>query len=165
MKRFAAILLIFALLLSGCSVFGSRIKEPVTFYYVQSSYQYGSDSPVIVTETREASGRMHDLPYLIRLYLTGPLEDDRESPFPRSVTLVSVGRTEDTVEITLSDSAGSLSDAQYSLACACLSLTCINITGAENVRISSADRSITLSASDLMLTDQIAEIQSVEETQ
>lgn len=164
MKRFAAVLLTLALLLSGCSVFGSRIEEPVTFYYVQTAYQYGSETPVIVTESREASGRMHDLPYLIRLYLTGPLEEGSESPLPRNVTLLSVGQTENTIEITLSDSAGELTDAEYTLACACLSLTCISITGAENVRISSADRTLTLSDADLMLIDQISQPEIVEET-
>ena len=39
MKKVSVVLICICYLLSGCSMFGSYMKEPVTFYYVQKDYQ------------------------------------------------------------------------------------------------------------------------------
>ena len=67
LKRLLACLLILCLFLSGCSVMGERIKEPVIFYYVCKNYQKDMNQ-VISAEIREAAGHREDLPYLLALY-------------------------------------------------------------------------------------------------
>ena len=51
---------------------------------------------------------------------------------------------EDIIHIQLSSLDDALSDADFSLAGACLALTCFGLTDAETVTVSSADRSVSL---------------------
>ena len=51
--------------------------------------------------------------------------------------------------------SGLLSDAEFSLACACLSMTCMELVNAEKVTIVSGSRSLTLSRDNLLLNDTI----------
>jgi len=51
MNKLICFLLCFCFLLTGCSVSGERIKEPVKFYYVRENYQKDME-PVIASEVR-----------------------------------------------------------------------------------------------------------------
>lgn len=155
MKRCSVILLALSLFLSGCGILGERIKEPVTFYYLQSEFQYGSKGNIVVPEEREASGHRNDLLYLMKLYLMGPAGEELRSPLPRGTQILSAKQKDDHITISVSDTAKTLSDVEFSLACACLSMTCLDMTEAENVTIISGERSITLSYDSLMLYDAI----------
>lgn len=163
MKRVICLILLFSLILSGCSLFGERIKEPVTFYYVRAEYPYNTTDSILSYEEREASGHREDLSYLLALYLIGPTGDDLISPIPKGTRIYSVEYEEDAVFLNLSDTAATLTDSGFSIACACLSLTCIGLTGAENVTITSGDRTVTMSADTLMLYDITTETQATEE--
>ena len=57
------------------------------------------------------------------------------------------------ISLVLTDTLETLSDADYSLACACLTLTCLNITGGEKVTITSGSRSVTMTRNTLTLFD------------
>jgi len=46
-----------------------------------------------------------------------------------------------------------MTDAQFILACSCLTMTCLELTDAEHVTINSGDRSVTMSKSTLLLHD------------
>lgn len=148
MKKFVSILLV-CLLLTGC---GSRIKEPVTFYYIRTSYQEDMQN-IIATEQREASGHRQDLTYLMALYFMGPASDDLTSPIPRGVSLLHVGIESGVITLELSDTENSMTDSQFSLACACLSLTCFDMTLADSVTVQSGNRSVTMTADNLVLLD------------
>lgn len=148
MKKFIAILLV-CLLLTGC---GSRIKEPVTFYYTRTSYQEDMQN-IIATEERESTGHRQDLTYLMALYFMGPASDDLASPIPRGVSLLHVSMEGGKIILELTDTEKSMTDSQFSLACACLSLTCLNITLADSVTIVSGNRSVTMTAENLVLLD------------
>lgn len=163
MKRILCLILVFSLILSGCSLFGERIKEPVTFYYVRSEYSYNTTDSILASEEREASGHREDLSYLLALYLIGPADDELVSPIPKGTRIYSAEQAEDTVFLTLSDTAATLTDSGFSIACACLSLTCLGLTGAEKVTITSGDRTVTMSADTLMLHDITTETQATEE--
>lgn len=153
MKRFLSFFLLFSLLLSGCAIFGERIKEPVTFYYVRSEYQYFSEDGVIASELREASGHRHDLSYLLKLYLMGPATDDLDSPLPRGAQIHKAEQTTEGIVLHLSNQDTSMSDAEFSLASACLALTCFDLTDAQNITIHSGERTVELDRNTLLLYD------------
>ena len=163
MKRFLSLMLILSLLLSGCGFFGERIREPVTFHYLCNSYQEDLCC-VFVSEEREASGHTDDLSYLLALYLMGPAGEDLRSPLPAG-TRIRADIQEGQILLELSEDAVSLSDPEYSLACACLTLTCLDITEAESVTVSCGDRSRTMTRSTLTLVDDSESTISTEEDQ
>lgn len=150
MKRLYCLVLICCLILSGCSNTGEHIKEPVTFYYVQKNYRKDMDS-VIASEVREASGHKDDLPYLLALYSMGPSDEELKSPLPRNIKIEPQEITEEGLELHLSENVLTLSDADFTLASACLSLTCIELTGVHQVTVVCGDRTITLQKETLML--------------
>lgn len=153
MKRFFCLLLMLCILLSGCGILGERIKEPVTFYYLKSEYQYFTQDGVIASEEREASGHREDLSYLLALYLMGPAEEELISPVPRGTRIFSAEETAQGVVLQLSDTAATMSETEFSLACACLSLTCLDLTNANQVTINSGERTVTMSRETLTLYD------------
>ncbi|MEE0110748.1 MAG: hypothetical protein UEP57_07695 [Oscillospiraceae bacterium] len=153
MKRCFCLFLILCLLLSGCGILGERIKEPVTFYYLRSEYQYGTQDAVISSEEREASGHLEDLSYLLALYLMGPADEELKSPLPHGTNIFSAEQSASVITLRLSDTAKTMTDTEFSLACACLSLTCLDLTDAKSVTIISGDRIVTMSRDTLTLYD------------
>ena len=151
MKRIIAIFLLTALLLTGC---GNRLKEPVTFYYIRAGYEEDM-SAIIGSEQREASGHRDDLDYLLALYLMGPAEEDLSSPLPAGTSVLAAEQDGAVVTLELSDSSDSMTDAQFTLAGSCLTLTCLEITDAEYITINSGSRSVTMDAEGLLLQDLV----------
>ena len=149
MKRVICILLLAVLLFSGCA---NQPKEPVTFYYVRSDFETDM-SAVIASESREASGHLGDLPYLMALYCMGPAEEELHSPLPAGISILSARQEASNVTLQLTDTTELMTDSQFTLACSCLTLTCLDITQAEYVTINSGDRSVTMGAEILVLQD------------
>ena len=136
--------------------FGCRqqMKESVTFYYLNSAYQETMDSP-IVGEEREVAGHRDDLKYLLSFYLMGPISKDLASPLPRSTLLYTVSQEGTGLTIAITNTSALLSDSEFSLACACLSMTCMGLANVENVTIVSGSRSLTISRDNLLLNDTV----------
>lgn len=151
MKRIFCLCLLL-LTLSGCADLSSATKEPVTFYYIRE-HALTDMSPPIGTETREASGHREDLAYLLRLYLLGPTQEDLVTALPQGVLIETVEQEGRGLRLTLSDADSLLTDSEFSLACACLSLTCLDLVPAERVTIRSGSRSVTMSRENLALFD------------
>ncbi len=154
MKRFVCLILLGSMLLSGCNVMQERIKEPVTFYYVRQNYQEDMGE-VIASEVREASGHRYDLPYLLALYSMGPSDKDLISLLPRNVTILPVEHSEDGLVLSLLDEIHALEDADFTLASACLAMTCLELIETEQVTVLCGDRSITINRENLMLSSSI----------
>lgn len=164
MKRLTAWIILLSLFLSGCGMVAERIKDPVIFYYVRSEYQ--SDmGEVIVAEEREASGHMGDISYLLALYLMGPADEQLESPIPPGARIFLTERSPDSVELKMTDTVQTLTDAEYTLACACLSLTCFDIAQVSKVTISSGERTVTMTREMLTLYDNSTHPETTEEPQ
>lgn len=163
MKRSICIVLIIAFLLCGCSLTGERIKEPVTFYYLCSSFQENLCC-VVLSEEREASGHTGDLSYLLALYLMGPANDELRSPLPPDTKILSVQQLGEKLMIELSDMDSKLSDIDFSLAGACLTMTCLDISSAGSVTIKSGSRSVTMDSDSLSLFDSNIEAAHEEAT-
>ena len=151
MKRILCLCLLL-LTLSGCADVNSSTKEPVTFYYIRE-HSLTDMSQAIGTETREASGHREDLAYLLRLYFLGPTQEGLLSPLPQGVLIETVEQEGRGLRLTLSDADSLLTDSEFSLACACLTLTCLDLVPAERVTIRSGSRSVTMSRENLALFD------------
>lgn len=164
MKRLLCLTLIVTFLLAGCSVTGERIKDPVTFYYPKKNFSYGTTGSVIGSEEREASGHQEDMSYLLALYLLGPSDEGLVPTMPGSCWVLSMDQAPNSLTIEFTDTTLSLTDAEYSLACACLSMTCIGITNVERVTIKSGSRSVTMTKDNLTLFDSTTTA-TTEETQ
>lgn len=153
MKRLLILICLSAFLLCGCSSSGQRFKNPVTFYYVQEAYQYGTDGGVIAPEEREAAGHQEDLAYMMALYLMGPSEDGLVSPIPRGTRVLVAKKSGSSVSIKLSDTTSTMSDAAFTRACACMTMTLLDMTKAETVNFQSGSRNVTMSRDSLILFD------------
>lgn len=156
MKHISCVLLSIALLLSlaGCR---SREENMVSFYYCRSleDYQYFEEDGVIRAESRELTSHRNDLRYMLGLYLAGPLEAGLESPFSPKAKLLDVQKADNTIQIELSDQKNSLTDSEFSLACACLTLTCMSFSPCNEVTVISGERTITMNADSIMLFDTL----------
>jgi len=135
MRRMIAFLLLVCFLLSSCSASGERIKSPAIFYYLQSQPDYFSEDGVIASEKRETSGHKNDISYLLALYLMGPSDESLTSPLPENCVLYYTEIMDETLILRISSLDNSLSDYEFSLACACLALTCFDITDAQKVTV------------------------------
>ncbi len=162
MKRLLCLILLASLLLSGCQLLGDRIKEPVNFYYVRRDYREDLTA-AISPEEREASGHREDLSYLMALYLMGPVSEQLESPLPSGTRVYVEIHSKNNVTLNLTDTEKIMTDAQFSLACACLSQTCLEITGTKQVVINSGSRSVTMTRENLALSDNLT-VDTTEET-
>lgn len=163
MKRILILLTVLSLLLTGCAASAQRLKEPVTFYYVLEEYAYGQEAQVFAPEEREAAGHRNDLSYLLSLYLVGPSEEGHLSPLPRSTRIYSVKQVGSSIFLGISDTGETLTDAAFTRACACLALTCLNLTDAREVTVRSGSRSTTMSRDTMILLDDSP--MTTEETQ
>ena len=137
-----------AFLLGGCSG-----KESALFYYCRDDYIYNSADGVITSEERDIAGHADDVELMVSLYLMGPLEKDLHSPFPADVKLISVDISDTTLILTISDVGYALSESEYTLACTCLALTCLEFTQCGSVTIVSGEKSITIDPAQLTLYD------------
>ena len=140
------------LLLTGCS---PQESNATSFYYCRNpeQYQYFARDAVIRSEERDLLGHRDDIKYMVSLYLAGPLEEDLRSPFVKTTRLLSVDETDGSVFIELSDLGTALSDSEFTLACACLTLTCLDFVHCAGVTITSGSRSVTMNADSILLFD------------
>ena len=119
---------------------------------------------MVVSEQRDAAGHRNDLSYMLALYLMGPVNNSYTSPIPRGTRVYVKENENGKIELELSEAARTMTDAQFSLACSCLTLTCLEITGAEQVTVTNGDRVISMTKDNLMLFDSPSQIQTTEET-
>ena len=161
MKKVIAIVLILCLALgcTGCRLPFGIGNETVVFYYEQAQYQYGEPDAVIFGEERDITGHVSDMQYLLSLYMMGPISDTLHSPFPTGMQVLDVKVRMDLVRITVSEELNTLSDARYSLALACLAMTCLELSEQESVVIVCGEDHVVLDRSMFTLSDNGAQIQ------
>ena len=135
--------------------------DTVRFYYARKSYGFGEKSGTIGYEDRNVGRRSKDVTYLLALYLEGPLSPDLKIPFPgNNIDQVQTMELEDGVAtITLADLGVGMTDSQFCLSCAALSKTCIQLTDAVTVKISSGERSVTMDLHNILLFDDSASVE------
>jgi len=148
MKRFACLVLCILLLTCGCTS-----KETAMFYYQRADFQYDALNGVIVSEKRDITGHQAHMSFLLSLYLMGPQKAEYTSPFPSGTNLLSVEKANDTLVITLTDVKNALTESEFALACACMTMTCLELTSIETVTIVSGERSMSLTQDMITLYD------------
>ena len=158
MKRLLILFSMVCFLLCGCQLISSKEQEPVLFYYRQAEYLLGEENGTIHAEERDGTGHITDMNYLLRLYMAGPLSESLSSPFPADVQLSSVRTGQNKVTVTLTGSPDSIPEVQRTLACACLTLTCLDISSEESVMIFWGDEIIIMDRTCLTLFDSIPDI-------
>jgi len=148
MKRFFSLFLLLSLLLCGCGKTDGQEENSVTFYFVREEYQadyhreeYQYDVPeqVIAAEERTVTSPLNRITYLFSLYLSGPLDSALRSPLPEDCSVAYFSWKDDQLEISLKGSFSNLSDIDMSLARACITYTCLELTHAGTIRIITAD--------------------------
>ena len=156
MKRLLCviILMIFLLSLSGCR---SAEIDDAAFYYCRDpqQYQYFTEDSVICREYRDLMGHKTDLQYMAGLYLAGPMEEGLTAPFTKSTRLLSIQKNDSSILVELSDHAETMTDAEFSLSCACLSMTCMDYFPCDEVTVTSGSRSITMNRDNIVLLDSL----------
>ena len=135
MKRMLSLLLIFSLLLCmpGCGEDAPQV--PGQFYYCRTESSFTGQDSFIVSETRELKGMEDDLPAILNTYLSGPLSGSLTCPFPRDTEILSVRQIDDSIHLNFSSTFAQLSGVDLTVACACIAKTCMELTGAQTVRI------------------------------
>lgn len=138
-------LLLFAALLLAALLSGCLTQEPtpvsenmVSFYYRQSTLQYGTRNGVLSSELRSVVDRS-DYAAWLNVYLRGPLSSELSSPFPKAVTVQEVSQSGACVRIVLSNQFSKLLGVDRTLANACLTLTLTQFDGVESVLIEVED--------------------------
>lgn len=136
-KRYISICLSIVLLLFMFGCYGSteQLQQPVAFYYPEKVRDDGSIRNVISTEYREGTAFSGDLQLFLASYLAGPNDPALYSPFPANTDLIEANISEGKVTLHFSSSFGELSSLDRTIACACISRSCIEFTGAESVEI------------------------------
>ena len=161
MKQSIAILLTL-LLLSACSAPAPDNQQQLQFYYCTVDSGFDADSSAIRAESRECNS-LTNVEEILTVYLAGPQSADLCSPFPAALHLVSVTTDAPAVSITLSRELSDLTKLDLTMACACIAMTVMALTGTETVHISAEDallngqQTITMNAETLQLLDLATE--------
>lgn len=144
MKRILCLLLTLAVCcgLCACRQEAPKIQEPVQFYYRRTVPVYGTADGIIAPVTVEGAGRLEKPEELLNEYLRGTAQEDFEQTFPVATKLLSLTIDGDTAVLRLNPSIAGLSGMDLTIACACLTLTTIALTGVTTVRINAGNVSL-----------------------
>lgn len=162
MKKIIAFLLVMILCLSfwGCAQKDTvRIEKPVSFYYRRAEISYGSGDGVIAICISEGAGYEEDLLGLLNVYLRNSDDPAFVRTFPADSQLIKLKITDGVAEVQLNNLFARHTGIDLTIACACLSLTVMELTQVETVCISTTSatldgaESITMTADSILLLD------------
>ena len=151
MKKLICLALLPVLLL--CLLCGCGKENTLRFYYCSQDYLESNTGSVLAPEKRDVTGYRDDPQFLVSLYLAGPLDRELLLPFPAGTSLQSMLISGNQITIQLYPLPQPISDSEFSLACACLTMTCLEFTDAQSVTVLCGNRSVTLDQSMITITD------------
>lgn len=163
MKRLIILLLLVCLLLSGCGRKGKLLLEPVYLYYPKAEYDYGTADSVIDYESMDGTGRMGNYQALLSEYFYDPVDEALVNPFPQGTKLFSAVLRGGEFRIRLSQEAEALTDARFTLAATCLSMTCFDLTSCERVTVISGTKQVTIPRNGWLLLDDYIPAETTKE--
>ena len=146
MKKRGLILFVIVALIAlwGCQ----QTAEPTPsgtvtrFYYKTLGEKLEGERPAANFEERSITGIEADYFQIFESYLKGPQDSFLESPFPKSVRLVSAKMVGSQLNLVLSENYADLSGVDLMLACACITLTGLELPGVESVAIRAQNRTL-----------------------
>lgn len=164
MKRIICLVLCLILLsvCCGCKKEAAQNEDAIAFYYPQTQLSYHDGSAAITAESRQLE-HWDSWAKVLDIYLAGPEASGFYSPFPAGLQIVKTVMENGTVYVTVSQELTTLTGLRLTIACSCLAMTCLELTGAEAVVISATDglldgqKSITMNKNNLLLLDTAQE--------
>lgn len=145
--------------LLGCVSENEPILQPVNLYYRNTQLEYGSANGLISAQITEAAPFEGNVLGILNEYLKGPDSDQFEVTFPASTKVLNLEFVGSTAYLQMNDSISRLSGIDLTIACACITKTTMELTGATSVCISAVNEtldgatSITMDETTLMLFD------------
>ena len=161
MKRIFCLILAISLLflLPGCKDKEEPILEPVNFYYRNANISYDSSTGLISAQETESAGYDRNFLDILNLYLKGPIQDSFDHTFPSGTKALSLEFIGANAQIVVSNDFSRLSGIDLSIACACLSMTVMELTNSSSVTIRAesaplgGNDSITMGIDNILLFD------------
>ena len=165
MKRAIAVLLVLFMFTGLCACTQEKdIVYPIAYHYLRvpqanGEIAHGSADSLIGSEVREGDGYQDNLTLLLDVYLHGPLDKDFRSPFPVGTALRSLNLQDQTAAVMISSHLATLTGVDLTVACGCLALTVMDLTGASTVIITAENalldgkESVTMDRNNLVLID------------
>lgn len=153
MKRTICLILILSALfgLVACQA-EEPLKDPVNFYYHRIETQFGKENGVIDVMVVEGSGKKDDYLALLNEYLRGINDSTFSATFPTSTRITELSIQNNTAYLIMNPVLGQYSGMALTIACACLTLTTIELTGVQ--RVSIRINNGTLNGSDEIIMDK-----------
>ena len=156
-QRILLVIFILARLISvvACTVPIRDMNAPAKFYYALDEVKYHNSEGMIKAEIRETALINADLKVLLNAYLAGPTSEEFRNPFPAGTQIIDATTEDDCIKILINDGLSSLSDIDLTVACACLSSTAMDYTGAASACILSENASLGSRESIRMTKEQL----------
>lgn len=144
MKKMLILSLCLALLMSltACSEPAPKYEKPIQLYYRTAVTADEIAESVIGPVTVEGAALPEDPQALLNEYLKGTSAVGFLTTFPASTKLLSMELTEDTAILMLNPSITRLSGIDLTIACACITMTTMELTGVTTVRIRASNSSL-----------------------
>lgn len=157
MKRIVFLLLVLSLTLSCLGCHGET-ESQYAFYYLRtdSTIAYGQEDALITAHLPELGSGV-ELDTMLQLYLDGHMGENMRSPFPRGTYLLSVATENDTLKLVLSREFSTLDGIHLTLAGACLTATCRDLTDFEKIQVRSGDKIYDFDINSFVFLDTSAE--------
>lgn len=154
--RLIAALLCFLFLFGCTGPFGQTTPR---FYYLKNDIEFSGATSVIASESNGGIDTSGPLLTVLEEYLKGPNDGSLHSPFPEGIQIYTAEQREETVILEFNAVLADLTGMDLTLACACASMTCLELTDAQNVSIRARGATldgatqITMDADSLLLLD------------
>ena len=164
MKRIICMVLCLMLLAAcvGCQKEGQPGGNSIAFYYPNAQLSYQASSAAITPEYRTFH-QWENWAQVLNIYLGGPETMGYDTPFPAGLRVVKTVMENDTVYVTVSQELTSLTGLELTIACSCLAMTTLELTGAKTVVLRATDgllggqKSMTMDKNTLLLLDTAQE--------
>lgn len=153
MKKMLIPGLLCLLLLWGCGRSGKPLFDPVYLYYPRVEFDYGDADSAVTWEAMDGTGHMEDYSYLLAEYFAGPIDEGLYNPFPAGTALLRAELEPEGFLLQLSEEALALPEHRFALGCACLSMTCFELTDVPAVTVSCGEKSLTIRREGMLLLD------------
>lgn len=157
MKRLLALLLMLTLLvgITACRENSEPVLQPINFYYISDPFTYGSAEGLIRAQIADAAHYNGSLLETLNGYLAGPNEAGYGHTFPTGSQVYQIDLVNETAYLQMNNAFARLKGIDLTVACACLTMTVMELTGSKSVNISTLSIPLDGNASITMSKDTI----------
>ena len=145
--------LVFIILLSGCTNLSGNNENALTFYYYQPAEASAKD--VMGAELYVPAETASDLHSILTAYLKGPQNTDLHLLFPKETKIVELIEEGELLTVTLSKHCSTMSQLDLAVSCSCLARTLLSATSATQICIQTEDGFINMEEPLIFTEDTI----------